>query len=282
VRDRGRELRFFADDFRLADDFRFADDFAFDFEDDFVFVFDRGEADLDFDLAFDFDADFVFVFDRGEADFDFDFAFVLDFEADFVFVFDRDDADFVFVFEDDFDFDADFALVFVLREDDVFPLRLEVERREPPDRWVPPCSSEPSSSFPSSFFATPTAAGMATPIAAPAATFFGVDNPCPSVWSSSGGIGYAASLNASMNFGMMRSRTISGPWVARYFPAASAASSAIGMSASAAASQLVAAAEARMPDELPLFERPPPSASRSPPSPRDEPPLSCERTFLTA
>jgi hypothetical protein len=38
-------------------------------------------------------------------------------------------------------------------------------------------SSPPSSPFPSSFFATPTAAGTATPMAAPAATFLPVDIP---------------------------------------------------------------------------------------------------------
>jgi hypothetical protein len=49
-----------------------------------------------------------------------------------------------------------------------------------------------------------------------------------------------------MNFGMIRSRSTSGPWVAMYFPAASAASSAAGKRAFDAASQLVAAAKARI------------------------------------
>src|SRR5690349_23350321 len=84
-----------------------------------------------------------------------------------------------------------------------------------------------------------------------------------------------------MNFGTIRSRTISGPCVARYFPAASAASSAIGRSASEAASQLVAAADARMDGELPPLlprdEEPPSSRS----SPFDLPP-SCDRMRLTA
>ena len=44
----------------------------------------------------------------------------------------------------------------------------------------PPPSCWPSSSPPSSFFPTPTAAAVASPTAAPAATFFGVDMPSPS------------------------------------------------------------------------------------------------------
>src|SRR5439155_13939228 len=59
---------------------------------------------------------------------------------------------------------------------------------------------------------------------------------------------YFASLNASMNFGTTRSRITSGPCSARYLPADSAASSAIGTSTSAAASQLLAAAEERIED----------------------------------
>jgi hypothetical protein len=63
--------------------------------------------------------------------------------------------------------------------------RLGVERRcvEPSS-----CSSRPSSSsespFPMIFFAIPTAAGTATPMAAPAAIFFGVESPS----SSSGAV----------------------------------------------------------------------------------------------
>src|SRR3954454_12602138 len=86
-----------------------------------------------------------------------------------------------------------------------------------------------------------------------------------------------ASLNASMNFGTILSRTISGPCVARYLPAASAASSAIGISASAAGSQLVAAADARMDCEPPLLRLDDESRSSPPDLPE-----SCERTRLTA
>src|SRR5262252_8099143 len=84
-----------------------------------------------------------------------------------------------------------------------------------------------------------------------------------------------------MNFGTIQSRTTSGPCEARYFPAASAASSAIGRSASAAASQLVAAADARIDGELPpLLPR-----VEEPPSSRSSPfdlPASWERIRLTA
>jgi hypothetical protein len=48
-----------------------------------------------------------------------------------------------------------------------------------------PSDSSSESSSPRSFFATPTAAGIATPIAAPAATFFGVDIPSSSDSSDS-------------------------------------------------------------------------------------------------
>jgi hypothetical protein len=54
-------------------------------------------------------------------------------------------------------------------------LRVPDERREPP-----------SSSLPISFVAAPTAAGMATPSAAPTTTFFDVDIP-----SSSLGMGHS-------------------------------------------------------------------------------------------
>jgi hypothetical protein len=43
-----------------------------------------------------------------------------------------------------------------------------------------PSSESSESPFPISFFATPTAAGTATPIAAPAAIFFGVESPSSS------------------------------------------------------------------------------------------------------
>jgi hypothetical protein len=130
---------------------------------------------------------------------------------------------------------------------------------ESPERWeLSPwscCSSCSRSSWPPfcpiSFFATLTAAGTATPNAAPATTFFVVDIP-----SSSGSISYTshvvvrvvhqsprASLNDAMKRGMIRSRTISGAFCATNFPAALAASSAAGRSASRAASQPPAASE---------------------------------------
>ena len=70
-------------------------------------------------------------------------------------------------------------------EDEARPLeRLELERELPParDRWLsllPPllCLSSSSPPFPSSFLPTATAAGTATPMAAPAATFLPVDMP---------------------------------------------------------------------------------------------------------
>jgi hypothetical protein len=158
-------------------------------------------------------------------------------------------------------------------------------------------SSSPPSPPPRSFFATTAAAGTARPIAVPATTFVGVDSPCSSCSSSSfdmvASLGapavelgdlarrYFASLNPSMNFGTIRSRTISGPCFARYLPAASAASSAIGSSASAAASQLVAAADASIDGELAPF----PFGDEEPPSSRSSPfdlPPSCERIRLTA
>jgi len=201
---------------------------------DFVFVAER----LELALALDFVEVFVFAFV-------FDLAFA--FDEDFAFAFD-------FTFELAFDFTFDFAFAF----DDERPVGL----RPVVDRPLRRSSSSPSSSFePISFFATPTAAGIATPSAVPATTFCLVD----SIWSSSFAMSpptrlpeatrcYAASLNASMNFGMMRSRRISGPCVATYFPAASAASSAIGSRTSDAASQLVAAAEAMRPDPDRFFD----------------------------
>jgi hypothetical protein len=122
-----------------------------------------------------------------------------------------------------------------------------------------PSSSPPSSlsplSPPISFFAAPTAAGMATPSAAPATTFAGVDIPSSSELAMVHLLVHFASLNASMNLGTILSRRMSGPCCARYRPADSAASSAIGISTSAAASQLLDAAEARIEDAP---ERPPP------------------------
>ncbi|HZU20836.1 MAG TPA: hypothetical protein VE982_06430 [Gaiellaceae bacterium] len=266
-----------------ADVLRFGDaDLAFDLA--FVFDFDF-DAARDFEAAFDLDFvadfDFDFDFERDDADFAFDFAFVLDFALE---LFDRPPVFFVLDF---------FVLDFFAR-DDLFALdffreladlrRAEVERRR---GSAADCSSSPddSSSEPISFFATPTAAGIATPSAVPATTFCAVDRPSSSSFdmvtsrapTSRGALRHFASLNASMNFGTIRSRRISGPCVATYLPAASAASSAIGSSTSAAASQLVAAADARMPfdffafsfSELPL----PFSLERS---------WSCENALRTA
>jgi hypothetical protein len=98
----------------------------------------------------------------------------------------------------------------------VLPAREAVERARDetrrrvgsaaPDSSCAPASSEASSSespFPISFFATPTAAGIATPIAAPAATFFGVDIPssCSSIelLSSSSAIQASVSCETSSN-----------------------------------------------------------------------------------
>jgi hypothetical protein len=115
-----------------------------------------------------------------------------------------------------------------------FAPELEPLRRddccEPPE---PPSSPE-SSSDPRSFFPTPTAAAVASPTAAPVATFFGVD--IPSVSSAIGQSPFA-SLKDVMNRGTILSRTISGPFFASHVPAAPAASSASGMTASRAASQ---------------------------------------------
>jgi len=196
----------------------------------------------------------------------------------FVPLFERDDPEAVFVFRPDVD---------------VFRDERRVELPPPPPPLSPSSSSSPSPSPPpSSFFATAAAAGTASPIAVPATTFFGVERPsdscsssgaCSSSLAKVASVCHFASLNASMNFGTIRSRTISGACDATYFPAASAASSAIGRSASAAASQLVAAAEARIDWDPPLLFRLDDDApfSSSPPEPPDLP-ESCERTRLTA
>jgi hypothetical protein len=222
-------------------------------------------------LLFAFEADFAAVFRLGAA---FDFVLVLDLAVDFVFalafvaVFDFAlVVDFAFVFAFDFDFDLAFDLA-----GDVF--REVVFRADEPRRVVDlldPPSSSPSSEL-ISFFATPTAAGIATPSAVPATTFCLVDRPSSS--SAMSLLRYLASSNASMNFGMSRSRKISGPCVATYLPADSAASSAMGRSTSDAASQLVAAAEAISPDPA-LFVLPTPL-------PFELPLWSCESAFLTA
>jgi hypothetical protein len=182
------------------------------FADDFVFVFDREPADLVFerepaDFVFEREPvdflrapdDFVFVFERDVDDFfrapdDFvlvferepaDFVFERD-EDDFVLVFERDaddffrpPDDFVFVFERDevFFFRApDLREADVLRDDD----RRAGDRPRPPAPDCEPSSDESSSSEPISFFATPTAAGIATPRAVPATTLVVVDSPSSS------------------------------------------------------------------------------------------------------
>jgi hypothetical protein len=195
----------------------------------------------------------------------------------------------------------DVLLVFVFDREPV--VRVFVERderravREPPLLRSPSSAPSPSSPLPRSFFATTAAAGTARPSAVPATTFVGMDIPCSSRSSSSfdmvASLGapavelgdlarrYFASLNPSMNFGTIRFRRNSGPFAARYLPAASAASSAIGRSAFAAAPQLVAAADARIDGELPSF----PFRDDVPPSSRSSPfdlPPSCERIRLTA
>jgi hypothetical protein len=145
----------------------------------------------------------------------------------------------------------------LVREEDDPPLRdfvpelepeLEPLRREFDDDRPRPCdccceppespSSPVSSSEPRSFLPTPTAAAVASPTAAPATTFFGVDISSRSEPSSSA-IGQSpfASLKDVMNRGTILSRTISGPFFATHVPAAPAASSASGMTASRAASQ---------------------------------------------
>jgi hypothetical protein len=292
------DLVFRADDdfvLRAPDDFvlRAPDDFVLRAPDDFVL-----RADEDFvlrapdDFVFRADDDFVF---RADDDFVFraDEDFVLRAPDDFVF---RADEDFVLRADDDFVFRA---LVFflrplVLREEDVFR-RVDPRRPVLADLPLEPDSdsdsSSESSSEPISFFATPTAAGIATPRAVPATTFWVVESPSSSsvdIFTSRAPrrAVYFASLNASMNFGTIRSRTISGPCVARYFPAASAASSASGRRTSDAASQPVAAADARMPfeperffDFEPPFELPF-CCERSSPSSCSS--WSCESAFRTA
>jgi len=189
---------------RVVELFAFALDFAFVFEREvdvarvFVFVFDVVLVFV-FDLAFD---EALFVFRRA-VDFDFeldleaDFAFALDFARDFDVDLDFDadvDLDFDFAFDVDFDldfaFDLDFDLDLAFADDFVrAPLFLDVDalRRDPPREPEPaaaPSSSDSpspsSSSEPISFFATPTAAGIATPSAVPATTFCVVERPSSS------------------------------------------------------------------------------------------------------
>src|SRR5204863_6485570 len=101
-----------------------------------------------------------------------------------------------------------------------------------------------------------------------AATFLRVDIPSfsPSISNLllvGGQLPPLASLNDSMKRGTIRSRTNSGPFLARYSPAAPAASSAAGTRASRAASQPPESAELSISpmsplrdDELPLLEWP--------------------------
>ena len=146
---------------------------------------------------------------------------------------------------------------------------------EPPES--PPPSSE-SSSEPRSFLPTPTAAAVARPTAAPVATFFGVDIPSMSEPSSSAmGQSPFASLKDVMNRGTILSRTISGPFFASHVPAAPAASSASGMTASRAASQPPEAI-----DVSSVLE-PPPLLFAGDLSPFDEPPFDeCVNAFRAA
>jgi hypothetical protein len=262
--------------FRLEADFFFADDrdLPVDFDDEALFALD-----FVFELVFVFDFDLVLAFEPAVDDFVFDRVFA--FDVDFALAFDFD-----FALDFDFDFDFDFAPDVFAREADVFrapvfrelPLRRVVRRSDPP-------SSSVSSSEPISFFATPTAAGIATPSAVPATTFCVVERPSSSSFdmltSRAPALGlrarYLASLNASMNLGMIRSRRTSGPCCAAYLPAASAASSASGSSTSDAASQPVEAADERSPD--PFFDFEPPSEL---PLPFERPWSSCDSFFRTA
>jgi hypothetical protein len=138
----------------------------------FVFVLERDAADLAFV--------FVFVLERDAADLAFVFVLVLardaaDLAFVFVLVFDRELAAFVLVFA--FDRAAVFFREPALREADV--LR-DDDRLRAPVLDCDPSSDESSSSEPMSFFATPTAAGIATPRAVPATTFVVVDSPSSS------------------------------------------------------------------------------------------------------
>jgi hypothetical protein len=133
----------------------------------------------------------------------------------------------------------------LVRDEEDPPLRDFVPELEPLRRDRDCCceppespSSPESSSDPRSFLPTPTAAAVASPTAAPVTTFFGVDISSRSEPSSSA-IAQSpfASLKDVMNRGTILSRTISGPFFAIHVPAAPAASSASGTTASRAASQ---------------------------------------------
>lgn len=177
--------------------FRDAADFVFRLVD--VFVFRLAEV-----FVFREAVVFVFRFRLAVA------AFVLDFVLDFDFVLDLDfdvaafrrvaedflapdaalrDEDAELRFRDAvFRFVADFLV-----EPELFLFRVDVERpalllRErdvrPAAERAEPSPASSSESLPMSFFATPTAAGIATPSAVPAAIFCGVDSPCCSSSSS--------------------------------------------------------------------------------------------------
>jgi hypothetical protein len=118
------------------------------------------------DFVFALEVDLTLVFDVERFAFDPDFVF----DRALVFV-----LDFAFAFDDVFDLVLD-----DLPREDVFRVELprpRVDRRPLPS---PPPSSPESSSELRSFFATPTAAGIATPSAVPATTFLVVDRPSSS------------------------------------------------------------------------------------------------------
>lgn len=176
-RQRFRELRLCeAAAFAFAADFRFIADF--DFAADFRFVTDFAREDetarpdvFRFPLVFE-RVDEVVVFDRDLA---FDLAFVFDFE-DALLVF--EDALFDFVFDPvDLDRDVDFLRA---PEADGFRDRDGWREVDPPSPPSPSPSPAGSSLDPISFFATPTAAGIATPSAVPATTFCVVESPSSS------------------------------------------------------------------------------------------------------
>jgi len=190
-------LRLEAVDLRFEEAFVFRGDALFDLLRDFVF--DRAfvlEAAFvfvfDVVLAFVFDPDFVF---DPEVVFDPDFVLAFDVALDFV-------ADFALLFDCAFPFAFAFVFVFPLLFDDDFgrdltldvflraadfraPVLLDERALRPLDDFdrapLPPLSpSSPSSSELINFFATPTAAGIATPSAVPATTFCAVDSPSSS------------------------------------------------------------------------------------------------------
>jgi len=181
----------------LADDFvfRLADVFVFREAAVFVFRFRLAVAAFVFDFVLDLD--FVFVFDFDVAAFrrvaelparevDAFFFRLEDFFAPDAALRDEDAEvrfrDAVFRFVADFLADPEVFLFRVVGERPALLLR---ERDVRPAAERAELSPAPSSeSLPMSFFATPTAAGIATPSAVPAAIFCGVDSPCCSSSSS--------------------------------------------------------------------------------------------------